>query len=175
MAHPDIAAFNQAIEKYRPRLLGLVRRYVAEHEAEDVLQSAVERAWRAYPKFNERSTLYTWLYAVTRSAVLDYLRRRARYGRTFVPMPQDDEGEDIELPDDAPDPETQLVVRQVIGRVEVALTQMNPLHAEAFRLAVIEGYSASEIARKTHTLETTVRSRISRARRELRAQLAEPD
>jgi len=61
----DKAAFNLLVIKYQHRVAKLVSRFVHNHqEAEDVVQEAFIKAYRAIGKFRGESQFYTWLYRI---------------------------------------------------------------------------------------------------------------
>ena len=80
----DDAAFTVLVERHRGELHGHCRRMLASSErAEDALQEALLRAWRARSNFAGRATFRTWLYRIATNACLDEMRRdrwRARTG-----------------------------------------------------------------------------------------------
>lgn len=82
---PDASAeFADAIAPLRQELLLHCYRLLGSpHDAEDALQDALLRAWRAFGQFEGRSSLRTWLYAVTTNACLREIERR---GRRMVPV-----------------------------------------------------------------------------------------
>ena len=72
----DDAAFTVLVERHRGELHGHCRRLLASSErAEDALQEALLRAWRARSNFAGRATFRTWLYRIATNACLDEMRR----------------------------------------------------------------------------------------------------
>jgi RNA polymerase sigma-70 factor, ECF subfamily len=75
----DQDAFRALVDAHRAELHAHCYRMLASyHDAEDALQDAMVRAWRALPNFEERSTLRAWLYKIATNAALDVARRRSR-------------------------------------------------------------------------------------------------
>jgi RNA polymerase sigma-70 factor (ECF subfamily) len=72
-----VAPFQRELKAHCYRMSGSI------HDAEDLLQEGLVRAWRGLPTFEGRSTLRTWLYKVTTSACLDALESK---GRRILPM-----------------------------------------------------------------------------------------
>jgi len=99
---PDAAArraFEAQVAPLRPELLAHCYRMTgARSDAEDALQDALVRAWRAIDGFEARASMRTWLYRVTTNACLDLIAdRRARTfpetgpaGRPGDPVPAPD-------------------------------------------------------------------------------------
>ena len=83
-AHPapsDDAAFTELVAPHRAALLAHCYRMTGSlHDAEDALQDALLRAWRAFDQFEGRSSLRTWLFTVATNACRRLLERRARPG-----------------------------------------------------------------------------------------------
>src|SRR3569833_155193 len=75
----DGADFAERLDPYRRELLAHCYRMMGSlDDAEDVLQDAYLRAWRAYGDFEGRSSLRTWLYRIATNACLTALQRRSR-------------------------------------------------------------------------------------------------
>lgn len=74
-------AFRELLRSYQERLYWHIRRMVTDHDdADDVLQNAFLKIWRALPKFREESGLFTWLYRIATNEALSFLnQRKARY------------------------------------------------------------------------------------------------
>jgi len=78
----DDAAFTVLVQRHRGELHGYCRRLLASSDgAEDALQEALLRAWRARSNFAGRATFRTWLYRIATNACLDMLRGRERRAR----------------------------------------------------------------------------------------------
>src|SRR5215813_1322516 len=74
----DERAFARLVEPYRRQLRAHCYRMCGSiHDADDLLQESLLRAWRGLPAFAGRSSLRTWLFRVTTTACLDALDRRA--------------------------------------------------------------------------------------------------
>jgi RNA polymerase sigma-70 factor, ECF subfamily len=80
---PSEAEFTALTSPYRAELLAHCHRLLgSRHDAEDQVQEALLRAWRAYPEFEGRSSVRTWLYRITTNVCLTALERRGR-----IPLP----------------------------------------------------------------------------------------
>src|SRR5881394_4329690 len=72
-------AFRRLVEQHQGELHAHCYRMLGSvHDAEDALQEALLRAWRALPRFEGRSSLRSWLYTITTNACLKAIERRPR-------------------------------------------------------------------------------------------------
>ncbi len=75
----DEDAFRRIVEEHRTELHAHCYRMLGSlHDAEDVLQDALLRAWRGLPRFQGRSSTRTWLYTIATNACLDAIARRPK-------------------------------------------------------------------------------------------------
>ncbi|MEZ4308044.1 MAG: RNA polymerase sigma factor [Polyangiaceae bacterium] len=149
---------------------------VSRVDREDVAQEVVLSAWRAWARFEPRAgeseavALRTWLYAITTGRAIDHHRARLRRSREHtVDMPEEERTRTLEA--EEPDPETLLIQRA--GSSEESLEKLarltTPAKWQAFLAHVVEGLPMDVIAKAHGIPLNTVRSRIHRAREELRA------
>lgn len=137
-------------------------------DAEDAVQDACLRAFRAQPGPAVRLPRAWWL-AIVRNACHSALRRRSRRDNV---VRLDEQGA-ADPPDDAPDPFAALAAKRERAQLHQALAALPPLLREVLVLREIEGLSYRELAEVLAIPEGTVMSRLSRARARLAAQLAE--
>lgn len=153
--------FAQALERHRSIMLKRARSIVRNSsDAEDVVQEALERAWRFRERFLPGSQTTPWLLTITRNTALDLLRRRN--GSPFA--------DPAELParEGTDDGVLRQESAQCIGR---AIRQLAPNHRRAFVLHDLHGYSSREISTHLRLPYHTVRTHLHRARRSLRTAL----
>src|SRR3954470_4112793 len=75
----DEAAFASLLEPYRRELHAHCYRMLgSSYDADDALQDASLRAWKALPRFERRSSLRSWLYTIATNACLTQIRRRPK-------------------------------------------------------------------------------------------------
>jgi RNA polymerase sigma-70 factor (ECF subfamily) len=78
-------AFNLLIRKYQQRIYWHVRRMVIVHDdADDLVQNIFIKVWRHLEKFNQESSLYTWLYRIATNECLTHLKNKRR--KFFLPI-----------------------------------------------------------------------------------------
>jgi len=145
-------------------------------DAEDVVQDAYLRAWRAFGGLRGED-MRPWLLAIVRNAAYRWMSTRRRAGNVisldtaFI----DDHGEQVtalEVASVEPSAETRLIAADARARLAHALGELPPVFREILILREIEELSYREIAEVTGTLVGTVMSRLSRARAELRRTLS---
>ncbi|MCC3314334.1 RNA polymerase sigma factor sigX [Nocardia africana] len=188
--------FGRLSEPFRRELLAYCYRMLGSVEdAEEVVQDVYLDAWRAYDRFEERSSLRTWLYRIASRAcfkALDKSRRRplpADLGapRTTLDPTFDAPARDVSwlqpIPDflftTAPaDPATVVVERQTMRLALIAaLQQLPPRQRAVLILRDVLQWRAAEVAELLEMTTAAVNSALQRARTQVpvsRDQLTEP-
>ena len=114
----------------------------------------------------------TWLYRLGSNACVDLLRRDGRRRASAGPS-LDDEELNLDVPDPAPSPQDAAERQELREEIERGLSALSPEHREVLLLRQMQGLSYQEIGAALSLEEGTVKSRISRAKRQLRTILAE--
>jgi RNA polymerase sigma-70 factor (ECF subfamily) len=163
----DTKAFELLVAKYQRKLMRLVSRLVRDSaEAEDVVQEAFIKAYRALPQFRGDSAFYTWLYRIGINTAKNYLVTMGRR----APTSTDADVEEAETFDDGDylrdinTPESMLATKQIAETVNMAMETLPEELRIAITLREIEGLTYEEIADVMKCPIGTVRSRIFRAR-----------
>ena len=170
----DISAFEQLVKRYDRSIFRLAQHITQNREdAEDVVQEAFLKAYQHLPGFQEQSKFYTWLVRIAVNESLMKLRRR-RADKT-VSLDQEIETEDNSMPrevaDWSPNPE------QVYGQAELNAILAKTIGGlpggfrTVFVLRDIEGLSTEETAEALQLSVPAVKSRLLRARLQLRERL----
>lgn len=174
----DARAF-EAIMRRHNRLLFRTARSVLrdDAEAEDAVQEAYLKAWRALPGFRAESRLSTWLVRIVMNQALSRLRRRHGVVVPFGAMGSAEGGqEDYPMQPDGPrsqnDPEDAARRAELARVVERHIDRLPEQFRTVFVLRALEEMSAQEVAQALHIPEATVRTRFFRARAQLREALA---
>jgi RNA polymerase sigma-70 factor (ECF subfamily) len=144
----------------------------SDWEAEEVVQEAYVKAFRALAAFREEAALGTWLTRI----VINEAQARLRARREMLPLTELDTrtvGEVIEFPGGAPssDPERQAAVGQIRILLEGAIDSLPAPFRDVFILRQVEGLSTEETARTLCIASETVKTRLHRARTRLRRAL----
>ncbi|MHB0957954.1 MAG: RNA polymerase sigma factor [Pirellulaceae bacterium] len=164
------AAFGELVHKYQGRLFNTILHVVgSREEAEDVAQEAFVQAFVKLDSFRGRSAFYTWLYRIAFNLAVSHRRRR----RTEISMDLHRERTGEE-PEEAGQGPSELVLRQEqVRQVRRAIDALNAEHRAILVLREMEGCGYETIADILDLPVGTVRSRLHRARLQLREQLKE--
>jgi RNA polymerase sigma-70 factor, ECF subfamily len=182
----DEDAFRHLVEPHRAQLHAHCYRMLGSlHDAEDVLQEAMLRAWRGFARFDGRSAVRTWLYRITTNACLDAIARRPK---RVLPMdygpPDAHDGEESSTPpvepvwlEPYPDdvleaeeryaaPEARYEQREAVELAFVAALQHLPARQRAVLiLREVLGFTAREVAEALDSTTASVNSALQRARK----------
>jgi RNA polymerase sigma-70 factor (ECF subfamily) len=170
----DATAFNELVTRYERKIFRLAKHITQNDEdAEDVLQEAFLKAYEHLPDFHGQSKFYTWLVRIAVNESLMKLRKRK--GDKTVPLDEPlDTGEDtvvreIAVWDENPE---QQYSRDELGEIlDQAVQGLRPAFRTVFVLRDIEELSTEETADSLGISIPAVKSRLLRARLQLREKL----
>ncbi len=169
----DARAFEQIARDHAPRMFRLALRLCrSREEAEDLVQDTLVKALPALRRFEGRARLSTYLVRALGNQWKNRLRSRSRSRVVdwFFGRPRDEQGERAEPDpaDSAPSAHERLEAVERAGAVRAALERLEPTRRWTLLLREVEELSYEQIAEVTAVPLGTVRSRIARARRDLR-------
>jgi RNA polymerase sigma-70 factor, ECF subfamily len=174
----DVRAFEALVRRYERWVFTLALRMVGDRaDAEDIAQEAFLKAYRGLAGFRGGSRFSTWLYAIASHHCLNHLAsresrmRRAR--RADNPSRADGETPSAveRLADESPGPDAVLERRDLRRMIQRELLQLTEEHRIVLVLRDIQAMSYEDIAENLGLELGTVRSRLHRARMELKARL----
>jgi RNA polymerase sigma-70 factor (ECF subfamily) len=164
----DQAAFAVLVRRYSERAYRAAYRIVRDpHQAEEVVQEALIKAYRALDGFELRSSFYTWLYKIVVNLALD---RRRRDSRAASVEWDDQVAERVDprvLPPGVGDPELASRRREVREFVAQGVQELPDAQREVLLLREVEGLSYEEIAEAMQISKGTVMSRLHYARKKM--------
>jgi RNA polymerase sigma-70 factor, ECF subfamily len=162
----------QTLQNCQQRAFRLAFRITRNQEdAEDAQQEALLKAHRNLDQFQGRARFTTWISRIAINEALMCLRKRRSV--VHVPLedalPEDDAlPVNFELHSNIQDPETAYSRKEVRRMLINAIAELRPLHREVFLLRAVESLSVVETAKALEVSVSTVKTRMRRARRELK-------
>jgi RNA polymerase sigma-70 factor (ECF subfamily) len=164
----DRDAFGELVTRYQDRLFNSLVRMVGSHDdAADAVQDAFVQAFTKLESFRGAAQFYTWLYRIAMNVALSRRRRR----RPMASVDQAKESVGDEPLDAAEGPEDVVLSQERVEHVQAALADLGDEHRQILVLREIEGFAYEEIADVLELPVGTVRSRIFRARAQLKEKL----
>lgn len=173
-AEGDDVAFECIMRRHNRLLFRTARSILrADAEAEDALQEAYLRAWRALGGFRAEARLSTWLVRIVINESLGRLRRK---GAQIIPLEADDDSIERQAlfdEDDAEQRPDRATFRAEMRRlIETRIDQLPEAFRSVFMLRAVEEMSVEEVACMLEIPQATVRTRFFRARSLLREGLS---
>ncbi len=170
----DPQEVTRLVEAYSPLLYRLALKMLGNvQDAEDVLQNTFLKALQHLDEFEERSRLSTWLYRIAVNEALMLLRRQKPETSISDLLDEDDE---VEMPEQFVDwcclPEEELLSAEGRRHLEQAIQRLPPKLRIVFLLRDIEGLSIQATSEALQLSEAAVKTRLLRARLNLREQLS---
>ena len=171
----DVGAFDTLVRKYERQVFRIAQHITQNREdAEDVMQDAFLKAYEKLDQFQGNSKFYTWLVRIAVNESLMRLRRR-RTGK-MVSIDEDVETEEGSVPRDladwAPDPEQNYTQSELAEILRKTIQGLPPGFRVVFALRDVEGLSTEETAETLGLSIPAVKSRLLRARLQLRERLS---
>ena len=160
-------AFGGLIHRYQDRLYPTALRLTGRPEdALDLLQDAFLRAFQKLDRFHGDSSFYTWIYRIMVNLALSERRKRRKPGRSELSIVPD-----LADTSDSSDPTEAMNRSERDSQVQMALNSLAPDHRAVVVMKEFDGLRYEEIASMLDVPVGTVRSRLHRARCELRDRL----
>jgi RNA polymerase sigma-70 factor (ECF subfamily) len=171
----DREAFGEIVGRWQDRIYGAVLRMVRDTEtARDLAQETFVKAYLKLDSFQGGSALGTWLYAIALNQVRGEMRKKAALKRgdatSLDALREDADVDPVDPSEGAP---SRVSMKEQCARLRVELSRLDPEHREVVVLREFQDLSYEEIAEVVGVPVGTVRSRLFRARSELRERLSE--
>ncbi|HMP58136.1 MAG TPA: sigma-70 family RNA polymerase sigma factor [Gemmatales bacterium] len=164
------------LSSHLPRLRNVVRRIVPDTDVEDVLQDVMLTALQKLSSFRGEAAIGTWLHRIAVNAALASRRKRAQLAKheetrldeqSLHPQPIAKVVSQKIVP-----PDKASVLHEQSGLIQEAIAKLPPLYREVYILADIEDFSNDAICKRLDLNLAAVKSRLFRARKMMRDQLA---
>jgi RNA polymerase sigma-70 factor, ECF subfamily len=163
-----IVEFLETAERRRPQLLRMARRLTNSNEdAEDVVQEAFMKAFKALAKFRGESQMSSWLGAIVQNTAHEHLR--SRRNRVFVSIEylsrQDNEVVEIDLPDPSKNPEETCQTREMEKILREEVSKLGIVCRRAIELCALDERPQHAAAESLNLSVATMKSRVFRGKR----------
>jgi RNA polymerase sigma-70 factor (ECF subfamily) len=172
----DPEGLHHVKRKFHDKLYSVAYRICNNHpDAEEVLQDVYMTAVQKIDRFEERSTLATWLYRITVNAAL-MKRRSQRHSKSMVSMDSVGPflGQDenvLRFDGQARSQDDLLMVKELYGKIQDIVDSLPEIYQSVFSLRDLQGYSIKETSRILNTTPAAIKSRLHRGRFFIREEL----
>lgn len=164
----DETAFAELVRRYEHRIVQFCYRMTGSaQDAEDLAQESFIRLYRHLHRLTPKAKFSTLLYGIARNLALNAVRDAGRRARMIAPPP--DNARDIRSGDRRPDEWAHL--KELDAMIHEGLQALSPAHREILVLREFNGLDYDAIARIIRCRKGTVRSRLARAREQLRIRI----
>ena len=176
----DETAFVEIMQRYHSRLFSLAHNLLRNAaDAEEIVQDAFIRAHRGLANFRGDSSLATWLYRIALNLSRNrywYFFRRRRQDSLSLERPLSDESDatfsDLIASEEA-DPAHETTTNEFVSMISLCMDKLDPSHREILTMRNVLDLPYEDISKALRINVGTVKSRIARARDNLRKLLAE--
>ena len=174
----DQEALREIINKYQDRLFSVANRICNNPaDAEEILQDVYMIALNKIDRFEERSTLSTWLYRITVNAALMKLRsQRTTKGNLPIDGYTALLGENenvLRFNEEVRSPDETLMTKEFYEQIRDSVQTLPEIYQSVFFLRDVQGYSIKETSEMLHTTPAAIKSRLHRSRFFLREKLGQ--
>ena len=171
----DDSAFEELVERYRPRVFGsFIKRMGDRQEAEDLTQDVFMRLYRSRHTYQPRARFGTWLYHVARNVARNAVRSRKRRPALRLEallVPNDSAMAEHVLTDRGEGPSRPIERSELAGAVRAAVSALARRQRAAVELHQFHDRTYAEVAAELDMTPKAAKSLLYRARNELRAAL----
>ncbi len=169
--------FDRLVQRYHKQAFNIAYRMTGNHaDAEDLTQEAFVRAYRFFGNYRRDWPFDNWLYKIMSNLFVDDLRRKPKAKLQSLDQPIDGgRNEDVylEIADTGSNPERIMMTDELDEHIQRALNALPTDFRMTVILADIEGMSYEEISVVMRCSLGTVRSRLHRGRKLLRAKIVQ--
>ena len=168
----DMDAFTELTRRYERPVVHFCQRMVKSREdAEDIAQESFVRVFRYLNRLTPSAKFSTLLFGIARNLTLNFIRDAGRRGRGVTYSLSDDDGQERMLEDETMRPDEDARIHEIDDMIQQGLAMLSPKHREVLILRELNGMDYTTIADIVKCRKGTVKSRIARAREQLRQNL----
>ncbi len=173
----DYSAFDKLVTEHRGKVYAMIVNMVKnDADAWDLTQDSFIKAWKALPKFENRSKFSTWLFRISHNVVYDWARKKKIQSEgelddnLFSAADIDPNAKTVPSQPSSPDREMEKAELRV--EIEMALAKLSEKHREVILLREVQGMDYKEISEIIGASVGTVMSRLFNARKKLQTLLS---
>jgi len=168
----DQKAFESLVRRYQRQVANLISMTIGNHDdVDDIAQEVFIRVHRSLPKFKFDASFFSWLYRITMNLCIDEIRKRKIRKVLSLDFLTEDALERSRKSKDYILPSDEMLTEERKTIVQSALQRLSREHREVLVLREYQDYSYNEIAETLGITIEAVKSRIFRARAELKGML----
>ena len=169
----DMHAFEELILQHEKIVYNVALRMMNHSEdAKDISQEVFLKLWRTLAQYQFDAAFSTWLYRLTQNVCIDFLRKQKRQQHVSLTFSDDkDEGKELSVPDPEPLPEERVIFNEKQEAIRAAMNALPVDFREILELRVVQQLPYEQIAQIMDLPVGTVKSRLARARLQLKKRL----
>ncbi len=169
------AAFSELVRRFKEPITAFALRMLNDHQkALDVAQETFVNVYVHAASYRPVASFQGWLYRIAHNLAINELRRKKREQTLSIDAPLDPgrpDGPRFEPPDEAPTAEESILGRERVAVVRRCVASLPGKYRSAIVMKDMQGLTFEEIAAILDCPESTVKSRVMRGRRMIRARL----
>jgi RNA polymerase sigma-70 factor (ECF subfamily) len=172
----DMQSFAELVRRYERPVVNFCQRMIGSREdAEDIAQESFVRVYRYLERLQPSAKFSTLLFGIARNLALNFLRDSGRRGRGLTYSLTNEEAQEQAIEDDTLRPDRAARLNEIEDRIAQGMALLSVEHREVLVLRELEGLDYTSIAKIVKCRKGTVKSRIARAREQLRIHLERLD
>lgn len=172
----DMDAFAELVKRYERPVVHFCQRMIGSREdAEDLAQESFVRVFRYLDRLTPIAKFSTLLFGIARNLTLNFIRDSSRRGRGTTFSLTNDEHQEQPIHDERMRPDRAARLTEIEQRIEQGMAMLTPEHREVLILRELQGLDYTSIADIVKCRKGTVKSRIARAREQLRRHMERLD
>lgn len=179
MTAGDDEAFARLVDLYKLRIYHFIYRKIPNKgDVEDLAQEVFFKVYKSIRKFDQKRSFSTWIFTIANNHCIDYLRKKRLQAVSLdVPLFPHSDGKEIrlEIPDEEYEPEQVFERTHAQEEVLKAIDSLPEQYSLVLKLRHLKGYTYEEIGAILDLPLGTIKSRIYRARKELKEMLFEKE
>jgi RNA polymerase sigma factor (sigma-70 family) len=160
----DQRSYAELLERYRDAIYFMLLKMVNNSsDAEDLTIEAFGKAFKNLQQYTPNYAFSTWLFKIATNNCIDFIRKR-RANLVSIDHSDDHEGMPVNIQDDKPDPEENIINEQKIKLMREVVTRLKPRYRKLIELRYFNELSYEEISEELELPIGTVKAQLFRAR-----------